>query len=278
VPDAPGFAGWVGALNGGLARTTVVLDFAECGEHARDDLANTLSSSAALPGVVTLGPVAASAAVVAAGLDALQAEVAEGAVTGISLTDAGTATIPITVAQLATDAGALHFISGSYWLNVGAVSVENAGSIVQADNLGATTSAAYVAFSDGRLVFSDSDPAAVIYRLYLSALGRVADPSGLAGWTGVLQGGTPLVAIAQDFIGCGEFARHYGTNLSDPAFVTLLYENVLGRAPDGTGLAADVAALGAGTSRAAMLVNFSESPEHIADTNSAIHAGIWDAW
>ncbi len=58
--------------------------------------------------------------------------------------------------------------------------------------------------------------------------------------------------------------------------MSLLYQNVLHRAPDSGGMAVQVAALASGLSRAQMLANFSESAENLAQTTA--HAGggwIW---
>jgi Domain of unknown function (DUF4214) len=52
--------------------------------------------------------------------------------------------------------------------------------------------------------------------------------------------------------------------------VTLLYQNVLGRAPDPAGLAAWVAVLDGGASRGQVLLGFSESAEYKAGTANEV--------
>ncbi len=278
APDPSGLSGWVGALEyGGVTRAQAVLAFSDSAEHEGDVQPDIINNNPQIQGVLTIGPVQASAAVVSAGLDVLQTEVTAGTVTAISMTDAGTATIAVTLAQLTSDATALRFINGNFCLGVGALTVEAQGAAVQADHLGTTTSAEYVQFANGRLVFNTADPAAEVYRMYLSAVGRVPDPVGEYGWTGALQSGLPLLTLAQDFLVGGEFMTRYGSNPTNTTLVTLLYENVLGRPPDPSGLADWVGTLNSGLSRAALLVDFSESNEHISDTAPAIHAGIWDA-
>jgi hypothetical protein len=63
-----------------------------------------------------------------------------------------------------------------------------------------------------------------------------------------------------------KFISRYGT-LTDTGFVTAMYENVLGRAPDQAGLNFWLGQLeGGGQTRAVVLVRFAESPENVAKT------------
>ncbi len=81
-----------------------------------------------------------------------------------------------------------------------------------------------------------------------------------------------------------EFTSTYGNinTLSNTQFVTLLYNNVLDRAPDSGGLATWVNALNAGTlSRVDVLLNFSDSAEHINLMNTGLGnfmRGTMAAW
>ena len=74
-----------------------------------------------------------------------------------------------------------------------------------------------------------------VSRLYLSAFQRVPDQAGLNNWVNSLQAGNTLQSVADYFAASQEFQLTYGT-LNDTQFVTLLYQNVLGRAPDPDGL------------------------------------------
>jgi hypothetical protein len=68
-----------------------------------------------------------------------------------------------------------------------------------------------------------------VFRLYLATLARVPDPGGFVGWFDALQAGQiQLEQTAGAFVGSREFSNVYG-NLSNTAFVALLYQNVLGR-------------------------------------------------
>lgn len=100
-------------------------------------------------------------------------------------------------------------------------------------------------------------------RLYRAALGRGPDAAGLAYQASAVTT-NGLVTVAGHFLASPEFQGRYGANPSDEQYVTLLYANVLGREPDAAGKAYQINALATGTSRAQLLVNFSESPENKA--------------
>jgi len=105
---------------------------------------------------------------------------------------------------------------------------------------------------------------APVVRLYFATFLRVPDYDGLVFNAGLVRNGTltPL-QLAEFFTVSPEFQATYGA-LDDAQFVTLLYANVLGRAPDPAGLAGWVAVLDGGASRGQVLLGFSESPEYQA--------------
>ena len=108
-----------------------------------------------------------------------------------------------------------------------------------------------------------------VYRLYRATLDREPDVAGLENWTYWLAGGRPITDAAALFVASPEFQRTYGT-LSDAEFVTLLYNNVLDRAPDQGGFVNWTNALAAGMSRADVVAGFSQSAEFVATTRSAV--------
>ena len=116
--------------------------------------------------------------------------------------------------------------------------------------------------------------AAEVFRLYDTTLGRLPDLSGLTNWTNMLEGGTSLQTVANGFVASAEFQANYGA-LNNTQFVTLLYQNVLHRAPDTAGLNNWVTDLNGGMTRAQVVVGFSESPEHIGNTAAHVDSGIW---
>ncbi len=130
-------------------------------------------------------------------------------------------------------------------------------------------------FADGRLVFDPGDPVGQVERMYESALGRAADPLGLHVWSGYLKAGHSISELAQSFVDSVEFQMRYPA-VDAAGFVTLLYVNTLGRAPDSAGLAAWTDAMAHGLSRATMLTNFSECTEHYLQTADLWQAGIFD--
>lgn len=101
-----------------------------------------------------------------------------------------------------------------------------------------------------------------IYRLYEGILGRVPDASGLQSNIAALAAGATTAAIAAALINSDEFRQKYGSP-SDAQFVTLLYQNALGRSPDAGGLASWTGSLQGGglDARAAVAVGIADSDE-----------------
>jgi len=114
------------------------------------------------------------------------------------------------------------------------------------------------------------DPvAAQVFRLYQATLDRVPDAAGHSGWTAqLLSGATTLQQVATGFVNSPEFQATYGAT-TNRQFVTLLYNNVLDRAPDAGGLAGWINQLDSGAmTRAEVVIGFSESPEFRANTQA----------
>jgi Ca2+-binding RTX toxin-like protein len=118
-----------------------------------------------------------------------------------------------------------------------------------------------------------NDQALQIARLYDATFDRLPDVAGLTGQLAAYNAGTPLLTLAANFAASAEFQARYGA-LSNQQFVEQLYRFCLDREGDAPGIAAQVAALNAGTSRAQLLLNFSESAEHIALTAPSWSGGI----
>jgi trimeric autotransporter adhesin len=108
-----------------------------------------------------------------------------------------------------------------------------------------------------------------IVRLYLGYFNRIPDHDGLFGWVKALRGGTALGAISSSFAASAEFQLTYGA-LSDADFVTLVYRNVLGRAPDTAGYNGWLALLRQGLSRGDMMAGFTESEEFGLQTRNKV--------
>jgi hypothetical protein len=123
-----------------------------------------------------------------------------------------------------------------------------------------------------------------IYRLYRATLGREPDSTGFLNWMNALDtGGQSLKTVVAGFVGSTEFQSTYGS-LNNTQFVTLMYTNVLGRAPDAGGLSNWVNALNNGVSRADVVVGFSNSTEFRSTSSDALknymsHSfGSWNDW
>lgn len=106
-----------------------------------------------------------------------------------------------------------------------------------------------------------------IYRLYRAVFLREPDKGGYDYWKSRLAAGMKLIDIANGFTNSTEFRNRYGS-LSNTQFVTLLYQNVLGRAPDKSGLDHWVGFLNRGASRGEVVTGFSESQEFINKINA----------
>lgn len=139
-----------------------------------------------------------------------------------------------------------------------------------------------------RLVFNNHDVVALdvdagenggmAFRMYEAALNREPDQNGLAEWINYLDHGGSTHDMANMFIGSQEFMTLYG-NLDNASFVEQLYNNILDREGEPEGVAAWTAALDRGTSRADVLIGFSESPENIAQTAPQLVNGIsYNEW
>ncbi|HRW37281.1 MAG TPA: DUF4214 domain-containing protein [Aquihabitans sp.] len=107
-------------------------------------------------------------------------------------------------------------------------------------------------------------------RLYLAFFKRPPDPSGFAYWQRQLDAGRGLINAARKFADSSEFKRTYGT-LSNSAFIDLVYQNVLDRAPDPTGKAFWLTRLDNRTkNRGDVMINFSESSENQRKRTNAV--------
>ncbi|MEE2950259.1 MAG: DUF4214 domain-containing protein [Pseudomonadota bacterium] len=133
-----------------------------------------------------------------------------------------------------------------------------------------------LAFTDKMLALDvgTGENAGVVYRTYQAAFDRTPDAAGLSFWIRSADQGASFETIAQGFIDSSEFRDAYGRNPTNQEFVGLLYENILGRPGETSGLDYWTDALAEGASRALVLTNFAESSENIALTAPAIGDGI----
>ena len=115
------------------------------------------------------------------------------------------------------------------------------------------------------------------FRLYMAALDRTPDSTGLANWTNTLRSGADLEEVAHGFVASAEFESRYGA-LNDSEYVTQLYQNVLNRAPDSAGYANWMSHLESGETRESVLIGFSESTENRLQAEALVNGVDYQAW
>ncbi|WP_413677385.1 DUF4214 domain-containing protein [Prochlorococcus sp. MIT 0916] len=107
---------------------------------------------------------------------------------------------------------------------------------------------------------------AKMFRLYNASFKRLPDADGLKYWIGKYTSGeNDDRAVASSFLVSNEFKTLYGENVTDTTYVNNLYQNVLGRLPDSSGLNYWLGQLNSGTeTRYEVLLGFAESAENKA--------------
>ncbi|GIL39860.1 DUF4214 domain-containing protein [Roseiterribacter gracilis] len=145
------------------------------------------------------------------------------------------------------------------------------GGTKGADGKDTLTNIKVLQFSD-QTMFRLTGDEATVARLYSAAFARAPDVDGLLFQIqNGLGGGLSLQQLAANFISSAEFVAKYGANVSNTAYVTALYTNVLGRIPDPAGFDFQLNALNTGVvNRTTLLLNFADAPE-----NKAKVIGTW---
>ena len=176
----------------------------------------------------------------------------------------------------------LHFKGEAFQqMAVGQPSTESSLRYLQDHNTSDVTGRIALGTDGDDRIFGDSalavyyglDLANQVYRVYQATLDREPDVRGHHRWTSELfTGESTLQEVADGFVRAPEFRATYSDDLSDGDFVTLLYNNVLGRAPDAQGFARWTGELADGATRAEVVLGFSQSPQFINDTNAAASA------
>ncbi|MFZ6876532.1 DUF4214 domain-containing protein [Undibacterium sp. Di27W] len=132
-----------------------------------------------------------------------------------------------------------------------------------------------VVLPNAALAFDLNGNAGQAYRLYQAAFNRTPDQAGLGYWIKQMDSGAEnLNHVAAGFVGSLEFAKLYGQNITDDAFLTALYSNVLHRTPDKAGFEYWHGEMGSGMTRPDILASFSESTENQAQVIGQIQKGI----
>ncbi|RVT95700.1 DUF4214 domain-containing protein [Rhodovarius crocodyli] len=123
-------------------------------------------------------------------------------------------------------------------------------------------------------IWDQDELTASIARLYQATLGRHPEEYGLVHWRGRMSEGLSYEEIVPGFLDSAEFQTVYGAT-TNTQFVSLLYNNVLGRAPDADGYAHWTSRLDQGLeSRVQVVIGFAESYEFRVHTMGWIEGGI----
>ena len=139
-------------------------------------------------------------------------------------------------------------------------------------------------FSDTTLAFDIDGLTGKAYRVYKAAFNRdpmEGDKAGLGYWVGQIDKGMDLIEVSARFVDSKEFRDLYGTNPTNAQFLTKLYQNVLGRAPEATGYNWWLNELNTNPSKtkAKVLADFSESSENQTGVAALIGNGIaYEPW
>ncbi len=141
-----------------------------------------------------------------------------------------------------------------------------------------------LSFSDGAVALDLSGTAGKAYRVIKAAFNRdpmKGDTSGLGYWIGQMDGAMDLIEVSARFVDSKEFRDLYGTSPTNAQFLTKLYQNVLGRAPEAAGYNWWLNELNTNPSKtkAKVLADFAESAENQTGVASLIGNGItYEPW
>lgn len=139
----------------------------------------------------------------------------------------------------------------------------------------ALTGVERIVFDDGILAVDiPGSELGEIARLYQAAFGRLAD-AGVLFWQERRADGASLLEIAGSFSDSVEFADRFGADPSDDDYVDALFANILDRDADPAGRIFWLDALSAGTSRAEMLLAFSDAAETRELTARDLEGGLF---
>ena len=112
-----------------------------------------------------------------------------------------------------------------------------------------------------------------IVRLYTAYFKRLPDYDGLMYWLDRMHPrsgtGSNLMHVSEAFAQSNEFVQMYG-QLNNTAFITRVYQNVLGRIPEAEGYAYWMGRLNSGMPRGEVMVGFSESIENQQTTAQSL--------
>lgn len=167
-------------------------------------------------------------------------------------------------------------IRTQYSISIGPLTSLIVDNIIDRDGTDSLINIERLQFSDTNVALDIEGTAGQAYRIYEAVLGRAPDLEGLGYWINDMDNGVSLTTIAQGFIASPEFQGKYGTNPSYETYLNLLYQNILGRAPDEEGLSYWLTNMQNGIDTpAVVLASFSEGYENTANVAPDIANGIY---
>ena len=117
-----------------------------------------------------------------------------------------------------------------------------------------------------------------VIRLYIAYFLRNPDYAGYKFWlNAVTNGGWTLNQVSDFFASSAEFNARYGA-LNNAEFVSLVYNNVLFRNPDGNGFSYWTNQLNAGMSRGTMMLQFAEAPSLEFQTRNRVAVAMTEVF
>jgi hypothetical protein len=150
-------------------------------------------------------------------------------------------------------------------------------SVSGRDGADTLTGVEQLKFSDTTLVFDlTSAQDKLVYEIYQAAYARTPDLNGFRYWAQRADSeGLSGLSLADAFLQAAEFTQKYGANPNNATYVTALYTNVLGRAPDQSGIDYWVGQANGGETRKQLLVDFATSGENVTHITPHISNGFW---
>ncbi len=124
------------------------------------------------------------------------------------------------------------------------------------------TPSAATAFVASGVIHSAENLTNFVATEYQQLLRRAPDAAGLSGWVQATEKGLSFETVEAEFVASAEYFQKHGSDHT--AWVTGLYNDLLGRAPDAAGLMGWVNFLNAGGSRLAVAQGIASSAERDA--------------
>ncbi|WP_267355685.1 MULTISPECIES: DUF4214 domain-containing protein [unclassified Methylobacterium] len=145
---------------------------------------------------------------------------------------------------------------------------------------GAVSGSSIATSADNAASTSSDAHASEIARLYYGLLDRAPDAGGLQSWTNAItSGGMSLHDVAQAMLSSAEYASDTGA-VTDSTYVQDLYQQVLDRAAEASGLQAWTSALASGADRSSVAQAFVDSSEYqghyAGQSNAAYVEGLYE--